>query len=204
VTGGQLQPLWVAGVAGGAGTSTWTRILHLQFPTLLLQDMREYRGGPVDMLVTNNTAASAARVGPALAHCPRPPLLVVMHTAPFPVAGARSHLRKTNPHVVAQIDIDFRRAWLEMEAAPGPRLPLKARDLAMALNRFVTAMTEMYPKPENLPTPPREPAAQAPVPIAPLQRPSAIPARAGPPPPRWMPPPGGLPAPVPYRGGPRG
>jgi hypothetical protein len=84
-----MQPVRVAGVAGGVGTSTWVRILKLGYPGLPVQDLREYRGGLVDVLVTSNTAASASCIGPALAHCPRPPLLVVMHTAAGPIADTR-------------------------------------------------------------------------------------------------------------------
>jgi hypothetical protein len=144
--GGTFRPLLIAGVAGGVGTSTWTRIMRLAvaFP---VQELGIYRGGVVDVLVTSNSAAATARLSPALAMCPRPPLLVVMHTVPGVVAASRSHLRKAAPHVTARFDIQHHRRWLEMAAAPGERVPERAKDVISALRGFPQALHDMYAAP---------------------------------------------------------
>lgn len=144
--GEQYRPLLVAGVAGGVGTSTWTRCLRIA-TNLDIEDLGVYGGGPVDVLVSSNTAASASRLGPVIAACPRPPVLIVMHTAAGVVAGSRPHLRKVSPHLSARFDISHRRQWLEMEAAPGKRLPAKAKDIVEALQRFPHALRAMYMEP---------------------------------------------------------
>jgi hypothetical protein len=150
------RPLFVAGVAGGVGTSTWARILDLtvQVPSL---DRGRYNGGPVDFLVTSNTVASTARVGEALAQCPRPPLLLVMHTVAVGVIGARSYLRAVPPHITLRLDIPHHREWVEMVDPPGPGIPrspdvLKAlRDIPAALLRMygVTAQSNTSPRPSK-------------------------------------------------------
>lgn len=148
MTGGSYRPLLVAGVAGGVGTSTWARCLRL-VTTFAVEDLGEYRGGLVDVLVTSNTAASTSRVGAALAVCPRPPVLVVMHTAPGVIAESRSHLRKVDPHITARFDIGHQRRWLEMDGAPGQRLPAKAKDIAEAMRCFPEALRAMYAGPSR-------------------------------------------------------
>ncbi|CAL9677688.1 hypothetical protein SUDANB95_08015 (plasmid) [Actinosynnema sp. ALI-1.44] len=157
MTGGQVRPLLVAGVAGGVGTSTLTRLLQalLRFP---VYDLREYRGGEVDLLVTSNTVASASRIGAALALAPRPPVLVVMNTASGVIDGARPHLLNVEPHVTAVFGIDHRRQWLEMAAAPGAKLPpkAKAKDLITLIEGLPQAITDMYARPA---VPPRPAAA---------------------------------------------
>lgn len=207
MTGAQGRPLLVAGVAGGVGTSTWIRILRQGYPGLGIDDLRDLvpfadelarlhavrqRHGTVDVLVSSNTAAAAARIGPALALCPRPPLLVVMHTAAWEPAETRAHLRKITPHITAQIDIAHHRAWLGIDAAPGRRLPEKARDISEALARFPDQLRAMYAAPAT-------PVAQYASPPAP-PRPSAVVPRAGPPAPAWRPPLGSGPAHVVHRG----
>jgi hypothetical protein len=193
VTGGQVRPLRVAGVAGGVGTSTWTRLLQLAF-NLPVLDLREYRGGEVDVLVTSNTAAATARLGPALSVCPRPPVLVVMHTVPGVIAESRSHLRKVQPHITARFDIAHQRSWLEMESAPGPKISAKAKDIVEALRQFPKALQQMYPQPQ-----PQQPGTPAPGLQMPMPAPAQAPGnrllaepRAGPPPhQRWTPQGGG-------------
>lgn len=203
VTGGQVQPLRVAGVAGGVGTSTWTRILQIAFNPLPVLDLRQYRGGEVDVLVTSNTAASTALLGQALNACPRPPVLVVMHTVPGVIAESRSYLRQVQPHITARFDIAHQRSWLEMEHAPGPRISSKAKDIVDALNRLPQAIQQMYPslaQPQPPRQPPYSPAPGFPAP-APASRLMAEP-RAGPPHQRWTPHHGGSPHQnVPHRGG---
>jgi hypothetical protein len=124
------------------GTSTWTRCLRLA-RNLPVGDLGVYRGGLVDVLVSSNTAAAAARLGPALAVCPRPPVLVVMHTAAGVVAETRSHVRKIAPHVAARFDIGHQRRWLEMDSAPGTGLPARAKDVVEALRRCPQALQDM-------------------------------------------------------------
>src|SRR4051794_33841956 len=108
MAGRTSRPLLVAGVAGGVGTSTWARALR-QLVAVPIRDVGVYpvddesgstsgtrrRGPIVDVLVTANTAASTApgRLGRALSACPRPPILVVMHTVPGSIGCARAHLR---------------------------------------------------------------------------------------------------------------
>lgn len=99
--------------------------------------------GVVDVLVSSNTAVSAARLGPALGVCPRAPVLVVMHTVPGVVVGSRSHLRKVAPHITARLDIAHHRSWLDLVAAPG-RVSLRLKDVAEALQRLPMALCEMY------------------------------------------------------------
>lgn len=166
--GGQARPLVVAGVAGGVGTSTWARILQraTRFP---VADVGVYRGGAVDVLVSSNTAASTARIGPALALCARPPLLVVMHTVPGVIAESRSHLRTITPHITARFDIGHQRSWLEMAEPPGPRIPAKAKDIVEALRHFGTALRQMY----AVPAPPVAPAPASPA--AGIGRPATAP-----------------------------
>jgi len=200
VTGGQqFRPLLVAGVAGGVGTSTWVRILRLA-TTLPVEDVGVYPadqpGRPVDILVCSNTAAAAARLGPVLGGCPRPPLLVVMHTASGVLTESRSYLRIADPHVTARFAIAHRRAWLEMAEAPGARLPPKAGDIERAATELVPALQAMYARPR--------PSALAGRTTGPTTGPAAPP---GPPMPAgglMQPPPAtGTPArPLPARGGP--
>lgn len=201
MTGGQARPLLVAGVAGGVGTSTWARILRL-WSGQPVQDLREYRGGQVDVLVSSNTAASTSRIGDALRACLRKPLLVIMHTASGEVAESRSHLRKVEPHVTAILRIAHRRDWVEMAEAPGPRLPRKAKDLAEALGKFWPALQAMYAQPARIPAPTTGPAASAQPARTPTPRQSSVIPRAGPSAQqRWVPPPGGQPPHALHRGG---
>lgn len=146
----QFRPLLVAGVAGGVGTSTWVRIVRVA-TALPVDDLGTYRadqpGRLVDILVTSNTAAATSRIGPALGCCPRPPLLVVMHTAPGVIAESRSYLRMADPHLTARFDIGHRRSWLEMTSAPGERLPAKATDIETAMTQLAPALQAMFAAP---------------------------------------------------------
>jgi hypothetical protein len=213
VTGGQ-DPLVVAGVAGGVGTSTWIRILQLGYPDAPVHDLSTIVydvSSPlgridawtktrhwVDVLVTSNTAAAAAQIRPALALCTRPPLLVVMHLAAIEPADTRAVLRAITPNITARFDIAYRRDWLELKAAPGSDLPPKAKDIGTALAGFPHALQRMLAAPiRPIHTPPL--AAPRPAAAAPLRHSPLVP-RAGPRPPSWPPPPGG-PAQVIRRGG---
>lgn len=146
MTDGVARPLLVAGVAGGVGTSTWTRCVRLG-TGLPVEDLGVYRGGLVDVLVTSNTAAATSRLGPALAACPRPPLLVVMSTVPGVVAESRSYLRKADPHITARFDVAYQRKWSEMESPPGLRFPSNVKDVVEALRQFPAALHMMYAAP---------------------------------------------------------
>ena len=146
MTGAGYRPLLVAGVAGGVGTSTWVRCLQL-VTNLPVQDLGVYGGGVLDVLVCSNTAAATSRLGSALAACPRPPVLVVMHTAAGVVVASRSYLRRVGPHITARFDIGHQRRWLEMDSAPGSRLPAKVKDIDEALRRFPEALRVMYSPP---------------------------------------------------------
>jgi hypothetical protein len=159
--------------------------------------MQRYQGGAVDVLVTSNTAAATAMIGPALRRCPRPPVLVVMHTAPGVVHEAHAHLMTVEPHITARFDINHERAWLEMEAAPGKRLSRRMKDVVNAINRLPEALRAMYPAPTGTiappPTAPYTPPPVLPHPSGPIPGVSASPLmpRAGPQP--YWPPPSGPP-----------
>ena len=192
---GESRALYVAGVAGGVGTSTWTRVLQL-FTRFPVADRGVYEGGPpgsdaalVDVLVTSNTAASTSRLGLALAQCPRPPLLVVMHTATGEIPDARANLRLISPHITARFDIEHRREWLEMTTAPGPKLPAHAKDLAHAYQRFPAALADLLARPHaptqmSIPPPhnamPSPAPRLGPPPLARLAFPRAGPTATGP------------------------
>jgi hypothetical protein len=149
------RSLYVAGVAGGVGTSTWTRAFRSQvrvpvvelgvFVTFLAGIERA--SGPVDVLVTSNTAAATAQIGGALAKCERPPLLVVMHTVPGSIGAARAHLRKAKPHITRRFDVPHQHMWLELDEPPGSYVPKSFTEIVHAVP---AALHEMYsgpPKP---------------------------------------------------------
>jgi hypothetical protein len=149
VTGGNSRPLFVAGVAGGVGTSTWTRAFSSQV-RLPVEDLGVFAiylasirraSGIVDVLVTSNTAAATAQLGGVLARCERPPLLVVMHTVPGSIAAARAYLRQAKPHITRQFDVSHQHVWLELDEAPGRYLP---RDFAQLVRAIPGALQEMY------------------------------------------------------------
>lgn len=152
---GQHRPLLVAGVAGGVGTSTWARILRLAMQ-VSVEDLRVFRGGPVDVLVTSNTTAATARIGPALAWCQWPPLLVVMHTVPGVITASRSYLRTVEPHITARLHIGHHRAWLEMDAAPGTTVQslTHVKDVTKALRQLPDALASMATAWDHRPSPP--------------------------------------------------
>lgn len=152
VTEGRSRSLYVAGVAGGVGTSTWTRAFRSQV-RLPVEDLgvfvtylagRNRVSGTVDVLVTSNTAAATAQVGGALARCERPPLLMVMHTVPGSVRAARAHLRTVRPHVTRQFDVPHQHVWLELDEPPGSHLPKAFTEL---VREIPTALHEMYSGP---------------------------------------------------------
>lgn len=170
MAGRTSRPLLVAGVAGGVGTSTWVRAMR-QLVALPILDVGVYpsdedsgstsrarRGPVVDILVTANTAASTApvRLGRALAACPRPPILVVMHTVPGSIGTARAHLRTAKPHIARQINIAHQQVWLEMDEAPGKYLP---KGFAEIVRSLPATLQQMYSKHQlrSVPALPPEP-----------------------------------------------
>lgn len=152
MTGVQPRPLYVAGVAGGVGTSTWTRAFRREvaLPVVDLGVFVTYLArvgmgrGIVDVLVTSNTAAAASQLGGSLARCERPPLLVVMHTVPGGIATTRAYLRQAQPHVTRQFDVSHQQRWLEMDQPPGHRIPKEFRELVLAVP---AALEQMYRTP---------------------------------------------------------
>lgn len=194
MTGGQVRPLQVAGVAGGVGTSTFVRILESKFPGNPVVNVGIYRPelpqmGGVDVLVTSNLFAAASKVAGTLGTFLRPPLLVVMHVGNRDVPATRSHLRKVNPYISARFDIHHKRAWWNLTKAPTASHPADLSDLE-ALDAFPTALTKMYQHPPRRPVavaPPAPPLA-APPQRLPLQRLPTGSARAGPGSSRWPPP----------------
>jgi hypothetical protein len=157
---GSSWHLAVAGVAGGVGTSTWSRVLTRVWPRLEVTDVGVYRGGVVDILLTSTTAAATSRLRPALAACPRPPILVVMQTVPYRMpALSRALLRQATPYVTRVIEIGHQRQWPGLEAAPGRLVPKAAIE---ALRDLATALSAMYSTPpQPMPTPAVSPAAIA-------------------------------------------
>ncbi|WP_143532323.1 hypothetical protein [Saccharothrix sp. ALI-22-I] len=144
VTGGQFEPLRVAGVAGGAGVGTFVRLLTMAFPRSPIVDANRYAGGRIDVLVTNNTVASAMNVGPALNEALRfhKPILVVMDTQRGVVKNANVHLNLARTHAFAVFEVRHRREWVGMAAAPGKAMP-KGRDLAILWTELPKAIKSM-------------------------------------------------------------
>lgn len=175
VTGGR-SPLLVAGVAGGVGTSTWVRVLHqVQAPAT---DLGVYRGGPVEVLVTDTSASAASRIGPALAQCqPLRPLLVVMHRDPGDVAASRAFLRQALPHLAGGFEVGHRREWLHAVEAP-VRPVLKDKALMGVLNEFWRGLADMWRPPAANHRSAGQAEAARNVPVAPQRIPAG--ARAGP------------------------
>ena len=196
VTGGQVQPLLVAGVSGGAGTSTWVRVLGIKFG-MPVQDLGVYGGGRVDVLVSSNHASSTAQIEGALnlarishqqAGLPHlKPLLVVMHIAPGSVTESKAYLRKALPHLTALFQIAHHRDWPRMVLAPGSDVPT-TKDLANVLEKFPFALRAMYtrPGPPPAPLPPAPPASHA-LRSGLHATPPTVLSRAGPGPPQWPP-----------------
>ncbi len=212
MTGGG-RPLYVAGVAGGVGTSTWVRILQGssgvpvedrgRYLDHVVEDRGRFLNTAVDILVTDNSASAASRIGDALRVCPRKPVLVVMHRAVGEIAEARPFLRQAEPHLSAVFSIAHRREWLGQVTAPGSSLPRKAKDVADVLEKLWPALHAMYSEPLR-------PSAAAPAPgVTPAAQPArqstswpqpAVP-RAGPHPgQRWPPQQGGGPPHALHRG----
>jgi hypothetical protein len=156
VTEGKSRPLFVAGVAGGVGTSTWTRAFSSQV-RLPVEDLGVFirylarinrASGIVDVLVTSNTASATAQLGEVLARCERPPLLVVMHTVPGSIAAARAYLRQAKPHITRRFDVPHQQVWLEMDQPPGRYLP---KDFMSLVRAMPVALQEMYSSPPRPP-----------------------------------------------------
>lgn len=137
---GTSFPLYVAGVAGGVGTSAWIRGLR-SCVRVHVEDLGVYRGGRLDVLITSNTAASTARLGEALGMCKRPPVLIVMHTVPGSVGASRAHLRRAAPHITRIFRVRHQHDWSEIDNPPGPHLPKGFIDVVRAIP---SALHEMY------------------------------------------------------------
>lgn len=153
VTGGQ-RPLLVGGVAGGVGTSTFARVVQAT-TSVPVYDLSVYRGGLIDLLITSNTATTTAQLGRALALCPRPPVLIVMHTVPGGLSRASgSHLRVAEPHLCSTFEVFHQRQWPELEAPPGSSVPKPVMQLVRALPAELRRMYEV---------PARQPAASSPL-----------------------------------------
>lgn len=161
MTGGQsgFDPLVVAGVAGGVGTSTWVRLwraAHREALRAEITDAGHYTNGRVDVLVSSNTAASTSRIGStlnAVHHSARlkgryqpPPVLVVMHTVAGWVDTLKAHLITVEPHLTAILHIGHKKDWLAMPQPPGDVLP-QHKDIAAALAAIPQAITAMYSAP---------------------------------------------------------
>ncbi|GAA4009851.1 hypothetical protein GCM10022247_34990 [Allokutzneria multivorans] len=148
--GGQRQPLAIAGVAGGVGTSTWVRLL--QRAEVAATDTGVYHGGELTMLVTNTTAAATRHIGTALWLSPRPPILVVLATSPRDLQGAaKSFVTAAKPHLAYQLALPYERRWAGLVEAPGPG-DLRART-RLVLNQLPEALRAFYSQT------PRRPAA---------------------------------------------
>lgn len=141
----------MAGVAGGVGTSTWTRAFLSQV-ALPVEDRGVFLEGLVDVLVTSNTAAATARLGGALARCERPPLLVVMHTVPGRIGAARAYLRQVEPHVTRRFHVAHQHVWLELDEPPGRHLPKGFPELVQAIPAALQKMYSRPPRPASVNT----------------------------------------------------
>jgi hypothetical protein len=137
----RIRPLLLGGVVGGVGVSTFARVLHAAV-TVAVHDMGRYEGvGPLDLLVTSNTAASTTMLGRLLGLCPRPPVLIVMHTVAGGINRAsRAHLRAAEPHVCTVLEVLHQRSWPGLAAPPGLLVPKRvlavARELPAAVQRM--------------------------------------------------------------------
>ncbi|WP_158886263.1 hypothetical protein [Amycolatopsis anabasis] len=204
MTDGQ-RPLLLGGVAGGVGTSTFVRVLRA-VATIPVHDLGVYRGGLVDLLITSNTASATAQLGCALAACPRPPVLIVMHTVPGGISRAsKSHLRSAEPHLSSTFEVFHQRTWPELDSPPGKSVPKPVVSLVRELPEAVRRMYSVparHVAPQNSGPQPLPPAVTPPGRTVSPPRPREFPPRAGPPPPAAGPP---LPGPpqfsVPQPGG---
>ncbi|MFJ5984420.1 hypothetical protein [Lentzea sp. NPDC092896] len=170
VTDGQsaFDPLVVAGVAGGVGTSTWVRLwgaAHGPAYGITIADTGHYTNGRVnaehehsangrvEVLVSSNTAASTSRIGPTLHtlhqlarhhgyHQP-PPVLVVMHTVPGVVSTLKADLITVAPHLTAILRVRHKQDWLGMAQPPGDSYP-QHKDIVEALDGMRDAIVAMY------------------------------------------------------------
>lgn len=156
MTDGQRRPLLVGGVAGGVGASTFARALSVA-ARVPVHDLGVYRGADpyhgtlVDLLITSNTAAATGQLGRALALCPRPPVLIIMHTVPGGVNRASTaHLRSADPHLSSTFQIYHQRQWPELEAAPGKDVPKSVLSVIRQLPAAVQAMYRVPIRPPAL------------------------------------------------------
>jgi len=193
VTDGQaaFDPLVVAGVAGGVGTSTWVRLWLAAHGGAFGIDIKDhghytngrvavyvdgrvaaYTNGRVDVLVSSNTAASTSRIGATLramhelahrnGYCQPPPVLVVMHTVSGVVRTLKADLITVQPHLTATLHIRHKPDWLTMPQPPGESA-LSHKDIAAALAAIPQAIKEMYSAPAVPALPARQPATAHPL-----------------------------------------
>ena len=134
------QPrVFIAGVTGGVGARTLTRLLapHCPAATRYLTQPRQ----PTDVLVTNITAAAAAWLPIALEHLSTMPVLAVVHTVPGPVPPAtRARLRAAEQTVHQTVHLPHIPGWTAIETPPAEVLPRRA---ARARDRLLTAVAAL-------------------------------------------------------------
>lgn len=210
VTGGLQRPLYVAGVVGGAGTSTLVRILNAWHNPPDSPQHNEIRDlgvfhpdhlrGPVDLLVSSNTGAASARLPYVVAMQPRPPVLVVMRTALGRVPVFEAILKVTKGNLTRLFELEHRRKWIELDFAPGREVDSA---VTLVMGKLPAAITEMWAaEPRKHPQTAAPRLAQTRAIPAPVAAAFPVTARAGPQPVRWSN--NGAPPPVAHRASPRG
>ncbi|MBA8827794.1 hypothetical protein FHX42_005201 [Saccharopolyspora lacisalsi] len=101
------QP-WVAGVAGGVGTSTVAGALQAA-------DLGVYRGGPVDAVVCRDTVSSLGRSHQAVQHAGTSPVLLVVATSRAPTSKpAAARITMVRPYVGAVVAVPWVGRWCEL------------------------------------------------------------------------------------------
>jgi hypothetical protein len=221
VTGGQEpRGLYIAGVAGGVGTSTLARIIdaRLNPPAQAVRkvtDLGVFRPQvippgrqfpfPIHVLVSSNTGASAEVLADVVRGYAgvfgRPPVLAVMHTASGTVPIWDRKILVTEPFLAECVDFAHTRRWVELGIAPGRAVDKRVFE---RLDKLFQAVVEQWgtaplgvadrlaPQ-QNIARPSPAPNVPATTMASPLTP------RAGPPPPGW--PPNGLSSHIAQRGG---
>jgi hypothetical protein len=137
------MPTSVAGVVGGVGTTTVSRVLG-ELAEDIGVTVPEWRGTPI-LLVTHSTAASllrAAAVGRALTSTAQSVrvVLAVVADGPYPQPGTvRSRIRALSPSLVGHVHLPYVEAWRYIDdplSAPMPRAYARGvRALSRLINR---------------------------------------------------------------------
>jgi hypothetical protein len=221
VTGGQEPSgLYVAGTAGGVGTSTLARMIdtRLNPPGQTVRKVTDLgvfrpqqipRGRPfpfpIHVLVASNTGASADVLADVVRGYAgvfgRPPVLAVMHTASGTVPIWDRKILVTDPFLAERVDFAHIRRWVELGTAPGRVVDKRVYE---RLEKIFEAVVEQWgaapfgavnrPAPQqSLARPSRTSLVRN------ASQPSPLSPRAGPPSPGW--PPSGAPSPLAQRGG---